>query len=113
MQFAALIRVHQVTSSECNWLRVIKNPYHSTGKGSTRTGVGLNSGSLEMLSTTGLTSAPTRACDAWQSFQCIGTNTVPRAIWPLLLTRTTIEPHRVVTLASSPSRVAVINASCG
>ena len=78
-----------------------------------RTGVCLNSGSPETGSTTGLTTAPTRASDAVWPLQWIGTNTSPRAMPPPCCTRATIAPQALDTRASSPSRTPYSSASCG
>ena len=78
-----------------------------------RTGVCLNSGSPETGSTTGLTTAPTRASEAFASLQWIGTKTWPRAMPPPCTTRATIAPQALEMRASSPSRTLYSSASCG
>jgi hypothetical protein len=72
----------------------------------------LNSGSPETGSTIGLTSVPTRASDENPPFQWIGTKIMPRGISPVMRKRTMMDPQRVATRTSSPSRVPASNASC-
>ncbi len=107
------MRVHQVASSVSSARRDSTKPCQATSNGSTITGVCLNSGSPETGSTTGLTTAPTRASEANWPFQWIGTNTLPRAMPPLMRTRATTLPQREPTRASAPSRTPASRASCG
>lgn len=96
------MRVHQVASPASSARRDSTKPCQATSNGSTITGVCLNSGSPETGSTTGLTTAPTRASEANWPFQWIGTNTLPRAMPPLMRTRATTLPQREPTRASAP-----------
>ena len=91
--------------------RVKITPYQSAMKGSMETGVCLSSGSPDIGSTTGLVRAPTRASEAYASFQWIGANATPAGTSPSVRTRTTMDPQAERTRASSPARTANLSAS--
>ena len=76
--------------------RLSTKPCHATTKGTTHAGVCLNSGSPDNGSTAGLIKAPTRASAANMLFQCMGTNIMRLGMSPLIRSRATSEPQRVI-----------------
>jgi len=90
-----------------------RKPYHWGVSGSTLTGVCLNSGSPEIGSVAGFTTASMQPLLPNWSFQCIGTNTEPGRCESTTRTRALDWPHFDVTRASEPSATAKLAASCG